>query len=84
MVASTCVDFYFSHDKAARELGYQPVVSFEQAQAETLSWLKAEKVRTTKGPVAAARGADLAYWGPRRAMNSLSGFFTEWWKHGIE
>ena len=40
MVASTCVDFYFSHDKAARELGYQPVVSFEQAQAETLTWLK--------------------------------------------
>jgi nucleoside-diphosphate-sugar epimerase len=40
VVASTCVDFYFSHDKAVRELGYQPVVSFEQAQAETLAWLK--------------------------------------------
>jgi sterol-4alpha-carboxylate 3-dehydrogenase (decarboxylating) len=43
VVASTCVDFYFSHAKAARELGYQPVVSFEQAQAETLTWLKADK-----------------------------------------
>jgi len=43
VVASTCVDFYFSHAKAARELGYRPVVSFEQAQAETLAWLKADK-----------------------------------------
>ena len=43
VVASTCVDFYFSHEKAARNLGYQPVVSFEQAQAETLAWLKANK-----------------------------------------
>ncbi|MBM3122598.1 MAG: hypothetical protein FJZ97_10515 [Chloroflexi bacterium] len=40
VVASTCVDFYFSHAKAARELGYQPAVSFDQAQAETLTWLK--------------------------------------------
>jgi nucleoside-diphosphate-sugar epimerase len=39
VVASTCVDFYFSHEKASRELGYQPVVSFEQAQEETLTWL---------------------------------------------
>ncbi len=43
VVASTCVDFFFSHDKAARALGYQPVVSFEQAQAETLAWLQAEE-----------------------------------------
>jgi nucleoside-diphosphate-sugar epimerase len=42
VVASTCVDFYFSHDKAKRELGYQPVVSLEQAQAETLAWLRAD------------------------------------------
>lgn len=40
VVASTCVDFYFSHDKAARELGYQPIISLEQARAETLTWLK--------------------------------------------
>ena len=40
VVASTCVDFYFSHDKAARELGYRPIISLEQAQAETLTWLK--------------------------------------------
>lgn len=31
VVASTCVDFYFSHAKAARDLGYEPIVSFEQA-----------------------------------------------------
>ena len=42
VVASTCRDFYFSHEKAARELGYRPVVSFEQARAETLTWLKQE------------------------------------------
>jgi nucleoside-diphosphate-sugar epimerase len=41
VVASTCVDFFFSHEKAARDLGYRPVVSFEQAQAETLEWLRA-------------------------------------------
>jgi sterol-4alpha-carboxylate 3-dehydrogenase (decarboxylating) len=41
VVASTCRDFYFSHEKAARELGYQPVVSFDQARAETLAWLRA-------------------------------------------
>ena len=40
VVASTCVDFYFSHDKAARELGYRPIISLEQARAETLTWLK--------------------------------------------
>jgi sterol-4alpha-carboxylate 3-dehydrogenase (decarboxylating) len=42
VVASTCVDFYFSHDKAARELGYQPIISLEKAQMETLTWLKAD------------------------------------------
>lgn len=40
VVASTCVDFYFSHDKATSELGYQPIISLEKAQAETLTWLK--------------------------------------------
>lgn len=43
VVASTCVDFYFSHAKAARDLGYEPIVSFEQAQAETLAWLKSDQ-----------------------------------------
>lgn len=41
VVASTCLDFYFSYEKAARELGYRPIVTFEQAQMETLDWLRA-------------------------------------------
>ncbi|NTW09362.1 MAG: 3-beta hydroxysteroid dehydrogenase, partial [Anaerolineaceae bacterium] len=43
VVASTCVDFYFSHDKATSELGYQPIISLEQARTETLTWLKADQ-----------------------------------------
>lgn len=39
VVASTCKDFSFTHAKAARDFGYAPIVSFEQAQAETIAWL---------------------------------------------
>jgi nucleoside-diphosphate-sugar epimerase len=40
VVKSTCEDFSFSHARATRDFGYQPIVSFEQAQAETIEWLK--------------------------------------------
>jgi nucleoside-diphosphate-sugar epimerase len=40
VVKSTCEDFSFTQAKATRDFGYQPIVSFEQAQAETLEWLK--------------------------------------------
>ncbi len=40
VVLSTCQDFYFSGEKARRDLGYQPVISPEQAFQETLAWIK--------------------------------------------
>lgn len=40
VVLSTCVDFYFTSQKAKRDFGYIPVVSQEQAFSETLAWLK--------------------------------------------
>lgn len=40
VVASTCLDFYFSYAKAARDFGYQPVVSEEQAMRQTIAWLR--------------------------------------------
>ncbi|MBN1666144.1 MAG: NAD-dependent epimerase/dehydratase family protein [Anaerolineales bacterium] len=40
VVRSTCRDFYFSAAKAQRDFGYQPIVSQDQAFAETLHWLK--------------------------------------------
>lgn len=39
VVKSTCKDFSFTHAKAARDFGYEPIVPFEQAQAETIAWL---------------------------------------------
>lgn len=39
-VASTCVDFYFSHAKATRDFGYEPIVSRPEAISSTLAWLK--------------------------------------------
>ena len=39
-VASTCVDFYFSHAKATRDFGYEPIVSRPEAIKTTLAWLK--------------------------------------------
>jgi sterol-4alpha-carboxylate 3-dehydrogenase (decarboxylating) len=39
-VASTCVDFYFTHAKAARDFGYAPVISRAEAIATTLTWLQ--------------------------------------------
>lgn len=40
VVKSTCEDFSFTHARATRDFGYQPVVSFEPAQADTIEWLK--------------------------------------------
>jgi nucleoside-diphosphate-sugar epimerase len=40
VVKSTCEDFSFTHAKATRDFGYQPIVSLEQAQADTIEWLK--------------------------------------------
>jgi nucleoside-diphosphate-sugar epimerase len=40
VVASTCRDFSFTRAKAARDFGYEPIVSLEQAQAETIAWLR--------------------------------------------
>lgn len=39
-VASTCVDFYFTHAKATRDFGYEPLVPRQEAIATTLAWLK--------------------------------------------
>lgn len=39
-VASTCVDFFFSHAKAKRDFGYEPVVPAETAFTETCAWLR--------------------------------------------
>jgi sterol-4alpha-carboxylate 3-dehydrogenase (decarboxylating) len=43
VVASTCVDFYFSHARATRDFGYLPPVSAEQARARTIEWLQAQQ-----------------------------------------
>jgi nucleoside-diphosphate-sugar epimerase len=40
VVESTCKDFSFTHAKATRDFGYQPIVALEQAQVETIEWLK--------------------------------------------
>jgi sterol-4alpha-carboxylate 3-dehydrogenase (decarboxylating) len=39
-VVQTCVDHTFVHHKAARELGYSPIVSREEAFQRTLAWLR--------------------------------------------
>lgn len=40
VVAATCQDFWFSHQQAARDFGYQPVISLDTAEARTLTWLR--------------------------------------------
>ena len=39
----TCMDHTFVHDKATRDLGYQPIFSAEEAFKITLDWLKTQK-----------------------------------------
>lgn len=38
-VAAVCRDFWFVHDAATRDFGYEPIVSAEEAFAQTLEWL---------------------------------------------
>ena len=39
-VAAVCRDFWFVHDAATRDFGYQPVVSADEAFRQTLAWLQ--------------------------------------------
>ncbi len=39
-IIQTCVDHTFVHDKAARDFGYEPIVSKEEAFKRTVSWFK--------------------------------------------
>ncbi len=39
-VIQTCVDHTFVHDKAAKDFGYKPIVSKEEAFNRTLAWFK--------------------------------------------
>jgi nucleoside-diphosphate-sugar epimerase len=39
-VVQTCVDHTFRDDKAARELGYRPIVSRQEAFQRSLAWLR--------------------------------------------
>lgn len=38
-VASTCLDFFFSGERARRDLGYSPPISAEEARRRTVAWL---------------------------------------------
>lgn len=50
-VASTCLDFHFSHAKAARDFGYAPIISRSEAIATTLAWLKQAGFAKGSGPL---------------------------------
>lgn len=39
-VAAVCRDFWFVHDKATRDFGYEPVVSEDDALQRTLAWVR--------------------------------------------
>lgn len=39
-VEATCRDFWFNSKKAARDFGYQPIVSADEAFEKTAAWLK--------------------------------------------
>ena len=39
-IIQTCVDHAFVHDKAARDFGYQPIVSKEEAFKRTVAWFR--------------------------------------------
>ncbi|MCB9452104.1 MAG: NAD-dependent epimerase/dehydratase family protein [Anaerolineaceae bacterium] len=39
VVAATCRDFWFSHERARRDFGYSPIVSEEEAFQQTLDWI---------------------------------------------
>jgi nucleoside-diphosphate-sugar epimerase len=42
-VAQTCVDHTYRHDKAERDLGYEPIVSHEEAFRRTLAYWQAKQ-----------------------------------------
>ena len=48
-VIQTCVDHTFVHRKAERDLGYQPIVSREEAFTRSLAWLKTGGSQTPDG-----------------------------------
>jgi nucleoside-diphosphate-sugar epimerase len=39
-VAATCKDFWFSHQLAARDFGYRPIIPADEAESRTLAWLR--------------------------------------------
>ncbi|MCB9454562.1 MAG: NAD-dependent epimerase/dehydratase family protein [Anaerolineaceae bacterium] len=39
VVAATCQDFWFSHERASRDFGYTPLVSEEKAFQYTVDWI---------------------------------------------
>lgn len=41
-VASVATDFWFNHNKARQDFGYQPIVSEQEAFQHTLDWLRDE------------------------------------------
>jgi len=50
-VIQTCVNHTFVDGKAARELGYRPIVSREEAFRRTAAWLRRqESVGEKRGP----------------------------------
>ncbi len=49
VVASTTRDFWFTHDKATHDFGYQPVISEADARQHTVRWLR--KVLASEGLV---------------------------------
>ncbi len=57
-VVQTCVDHTFRDNKARRDLGYEPIVSKEEAFKRTLAWLKTQELSRGK-PDAASYPDDL-------------------------
>jgi nucleoside-diphosphate-sugar epimerase len=49
-VVQTCVDHTFVHHRAARELGYAPIVSREEAFARSLAWLRSPEAQAASTP----------------------------------
>jgi nucleoside-diphosphate-sugar epimerase len=37
-------DFFFSHARARRELGYAPIVEPDEARARTIAWLRTQPI----------------------------------------
>ncbi|MEZ5009752.1 MAG: NAD-dependent epimerase/dehydratase family protein [Chitinophagales bacterium] len=37
---ATCLDLYFNHDKITKDLGYQPIYTYEEGLNNTINWLR--------------------------------------------